>query len=150
LSDTVKPLQDKRETIYVVKGSDAEAHVTKRFPHKTAKRVGNSLRPRSIRGFLDGLSIVFQRKQATGLDATYHFTFEGKESARATVSIRDGRLTVSEGHARDADLRLWADSATWLGFLAKERNLLWALLRRKIRIRGNPKLLLAFGRCFLG
>lgn len=41
-----------------------------------------------------------------------------------------------------------ADSETWLGFLAKERSLLWALLRRRIRIKGSPKLLAAFGKCF--
>ena len=31
---------------------------------------------------------------------------------------------------------------------ATERGLLGALLRRKIRLRGNPRLLLTFGRCF--
>ena len=41
-----------------------------------------------------------------------------------------------------------ADSETWLGFLAKERSLLWAILRRKIRIKGSPRLLVAFGKCF--
>jgi hypothetical protein len=40
------------------------------------------------------------------------------------------------------------DSETWLGFLAKERSPLWALLRRKIRIKGSPELLVAFGKCF--
>jgi putative sterol carrier protein len=57
-------------------------------------------------------------------------------------------LQVSEGHNGQADLRLTADSQTWLRFLRKEANLVWALLRRKIRIQGSPKLLLAFGRCF--
>jgi hypothetical protein len=32
--------------------------------------------------------------------------------------------------------------------LAKERSLLWALLRRKIRIQGSLRLLVAFGKCF--
>jgi len=35
-----------------------------------------------------------------------------------------------------------------LGFLAKEKNLPWALLTRRIKLRGNPKWLLAFGKCF--
>jgi hypothetical protein len=150
LSETVKPLQDKRETIYVVKGSDAEAHVAKRFPHKTVRQVGNSLRPQTIRGFLSGLSFVFQPKRAKGLDATYHFTFDGEERVDATVGIRDGRVTMVEGHQGEPRLRIGADSRTWLGFVRKERSLVWALLRRKIRVRGNPKHLVAFGRCFLG
>jgi hypothetical protein len=45
-------------------------------------------------------------------------------------------------------LHVTADTETWLGFLAKERSLLWAILRRKIRIKGSPRLLVAFGKCF--
>jgi hypothetical protein len=41
-----------------------------------------------------------------------------------------------------------ADADTWLGFLAKERSIVWALVRRKIRVRGPLGLLRAFGRCF--
>jgi NAD-dependent dihydropyrimidine dehydrogenase PreA subunit len=149
LQDVVKPLQEKEETVYVVPGSDAEEHVARRFPNKKAKRVGNGLnRGRSIRGFLNGLPLVFQRGQAKGLEATYHFTFTGAEDVRATIIIRNQTLQVSEDHRGKADLQVTADSRTWLGFLAKERNLAWALLRRKIRLNGSPRLLLAFGKCF--
>ena len=41
----VKPLQEKTKNIYVVPGSDAEAHVVRHFPHKTVKRVGNGFGP---------------------------------------------------------------------------------------------------------
>ena len=148
LEDVVKPLQSKPETVYVRPGSDAVAYVQRRFPHKKLKPVGNGLRPLSIRGFLDGLSYVFERGQSDGLDATYHFTFTGEEERRATVTIRNKTLRVEDGHVGRADLRLQADSRTWLGFLAKERNLLWALLSRKIRLKGSPRLLVAFGKCF--
>jgi hypothetical protein len=66
-------------------------------------------------------------------------------------SLRDSRneaLQVQDGHQGAADLRVTADSETWLGFLAKERSLLWALICRRIRIKGSPKLLIAFGKCF--
>src|SRR5205823_1397668 len=59
LRDTVRPLQEKEETVYVVAGSDAEEHVARRFPLKTIKRVGNGLRPRSIQRFLAGLPLTF-------------------------------------------------------------------------------------------
>lgn len=149
LQDVVKPLQDKEETIYVAAGSDAEEHVARRFPNKKTKRVGNGLnRSRSIRGFLFGMPHAFQRGQAKGLNATYHFSFTGAEKIDATVEIRNQKIEVREGHHGIADLRVIADSGTWLGFLAKDRNLLWALLRRKLRIKGSPRLLLAFGKCF--
>jgi len=148
LQGTVRPLQDKEETVYVVPGSDAEAHVQRRFPKKRVKRVSNGLRPRSIGQFLAGLRLTFQRGRALGLDAVYHFSFTGQEERQATVVIKDQALQVEDGHRGTASLHVTADSQTWLGFLAKERSLLWALLRRKIRIRGSPRLLLAFGKCF--
>lgn len=40
----LKPLQEKRETLYVLTGSDAEAHATKRYPHKPVKRVDSGIR----------------------------------------------------------------------------------------------------------
>ena len=86
--------------------------------------------------------------KSAGLNATYHFTFTGQEEIKATVVIRDQKLAVSNGHLGVADFRLSADSQTWLRFLRKEANLVWALLRRKIRIHGSPRLLLAFARCF--
>jgi NAD-dependent dihydropyrimidine dehydrogenase PreA subunit/putative sterol carrier protein len=83
-----------------------------------------------------------------GLEATYHFTFTGAESRKATVIIRDQTVQVHDGHTGTAKLKVTADSQTWLRFLAKEYNLVVALLQRKIRIHGSPKLLQAFGNCF--
>jgi Fe-S-cluster-containing hydrogenase component 2 len=148
LQATVRPLQEKDETVYVVAGSDAEAYVARRFPRKKTKRVGNGLRPRSIHGFLGSLAQVFQPGQSEGLDATYHFTFTGAEERQATVVIRDRAVQVSTGHAGTAGLRVTADSRWWLGFVGKQRSLLWGLVRRKLRLKGSPRLLLAFGKCF--
>jgi ferredoxin len=148
LQEIVKPLQEKEETIYVVPKSDADDHVRQRFPHKAVKHVRGSLLPRTIAGFLSGMRYTFQRGRSEGLNAVFHFTFTGKESRTATVVIRDKTIRVADGHEGTADLRLTADSETWLGFLAKERSLLWALLRRKIRIQGSPRLLMGFGKCF--
>ena len=149
LKDVVRPLQSKEETVYVVPNSDAEDYVARRFPHKHIKRVANGLnRLRSIRSFLNGMHLTFQRNRSKGLDATYHFSFTGREERQATIVIRNETLSVSEGHVGNADLRVTADSEAWLGFLAKERVLVWALLRGKIRIKGSPRYLLAFGRCF--
>jgi putative sterol carrier protein len=108
----------------------------------------NSPASTTIDGFLTGIRHTFQRGRSAGLDAVFHFTFTGREPRTATVVIRDKTIRVADGHEGTADLRLTADGDTWLGFLAKERNLVWALLRRKIRIQGSPLLLVAFGKCF--
>jgi ferredoxin len=149
LDDVVRPLQNKPETIYVVPKSDAETYVARRFPHKQSKPVSNGLTGQgSIRAFLRGLKFAFQREHSKGINAVYHFTFTGQEQVKATVTIRDQKLQVSEGHSGKPDLRITADGNTWLRFLRKEASLVWALLRRKVRLQGSPKLLLAFGRCF--
>ena len=146
--DVMRPLQAKREPVYVVHGSDAEAHVQKRYPHKTVRHVHNSLRPRSIASLLSGMPLTFQRHAAGKLDATYHFFFTGNEPTEATVTIRADKLTVEKGLLGEPNIKVIADSETWLGFLAGERNLLWSLLTRRVWLRGNPKWLLAFKRCF--
>jgi ferredoxin len=148
VAEVVKPLQRKEETIYVVPGSDAETHVAQHFPHKTIRRIGNGLRPNSVRGFLQSLPIVFQRGQSDGIDSTYHFTFTGAEECTGTVVIRNKSIEVMEGHVGTADMHLTADSRTWVAFLAKEKSLAGALLRRKIRAKGSPRLMKAFARCF--
>jgi NAD-dependent dihydropyrimidine dehydrogenase PreA subunit len=148
LKDIVRPLQEKQETIYVTLNSDAEDHVAKRFPHKKIKHVGNSLRPSTIEAFLNGMPRVFQPGKSAGVNATFHFTFTGHEQRQATVIIADQRIRVEQGHIGQPDLHVTADSLTWIGFLRKEKNLVWALLRRKIKLDGPLKLLVAFGKCF--
>ena len=148
LRKIVKPLQDKVEDVYVVKGSDAEEHVTRRFPHKTPKHVRGSLQPDTIAGLLRGMPHVFQREKADELDAVYHFRFTGKEERDATVAIREGEVTVERGLEGAADVEVTADSETWLGYLAGRRNMVWAILTRKVRVKGRLSLLRAFERCF--
>src|SRR5206468_193818 len=41
LKDTVRPLTEKEETVYVIPGSDAEEYASRRFPKKKVKRVGS-------------------------------------------------------------------------------------------------------------
>jgi len=148
VEDVVRPLQHKPETVYVIAGSDAEEYVPRRFPGKTIKRVKNGLRPRSIRSFLASLPLVFQRGRAKGVNATCHFTFTGAEERQATIVVREGRVAVEDGLRGDADVRVTADARTWLGMLAGEKSLAWALLTRKIRIAGARRLLLKFPEWF--
>jgi NAD-dependent dihydropyrimidine dehydrogenase PreA subunit len=144
----LRPLRDKEETIYVTPGSDAEDYVARRFPHKDVKRVGSGLRPKTIDGFLDSVRVLFQRNQSSGLNAIYHFVFTGAQPRRATIRIADQEIHVKDGLVDKPRLTVTADSDTWIRFLRKEASLPWALLRGKIKMRGDPRLLIAFGRCF--
>jgi Fe-S-cluster-containing hydrogenase component 2 len=148
LKEVVRPLQERAEPVYVVEGSDAEAIARRKFKNKTVKPVSSGLRPRTIGGLLTFMPIVFQPNQSRGLDATFHFRFTGMEEREATVTIKNRTIEVKDGLLGKADLRVTADAKTWLGFLAGEKSLPLALLRRKVRIKGDPRLLLAFGKCF--
>ncbi len=147
VNEVVKPLQQKEEPIYVVPGSDAEEYTARKFPHKQLRRV-NGVRATSIRGFLRGLSITFQRGKCVGLSAVYHFTFTGSQPAEATVTIRDQKVTVQDGLHGKADCAITADADTWMGFVRKERSIVWAILRRKVKVKGPLRLVRAFGKCF--
>lgn len=145
-----KPFKELPETIYAVKGSDAEQHVLKHFPAKTVKNISNGMRPLSIMMFLESLSRMFQTGQSDGIDAIYHFSFTGNEKAEATVTIKDQKIKIEAGIKGSSDLHVTADSHTWIRFLAKEVNLLVALITRKIKIKGPPRLMKDFARCFPG
>src|SRR5690348_16948970 len=72
LDGVVKPLQEKQEPVYVVPGSDAEAHVSRRFPHKRVRKVRAPARAVSLTAlFRMGLRLTFQRHRSEGLDAVY-------------------------------------------------------------------------------
>ncbi|MEA1834289.1 SCP2 sterol-binding domain-containing protein [Methylobacterium durans] len=148
LRAVVDPLKKRTEPVYVVRGSDAADHVARRFPHKRVRFVRQSVRATTVGGFLTGMPLTFQPGRARGLSAVYHFLFTGRETARATVTIRDQRITIVDGHVGTHDLRIIVDGSTWVKFLNREVGLLRLLATRRLRLRGSPRLLAAFGRCF--
>ena len=148
VGEVVRPLQAKQEAVYVQPGTDAEAYVAKRFPHKRIRHAGGVTRPTSVALFLKLMQHSFQRGRAAGLDAVYHFRFTGAELMSGTVTIRDQKLHVQEGLQGQCDLRITADSAAWVRMLRKEVGPVRLLLTGKVRLWGDPRLFAAFGRCF--
>ncbi len=148
VKEILKPLQAKVETLYVIKGSDAEAHARKRFPHKTLKFVHSGLRPTSVRGFLRYLPHLFQRTPAHNWHSTLHFDFYGQESLQATLVISPRELKVLPGKQGKAKLALKLDSTAWIRFLNHQISLPRLLLTGKLRFRGDLRELERFGKCF--
>jgi len=73
-----------------------------------------------------------------------HFTSLETTPLRQPLSDTTKELRVSDGHPDTADLHVIADSKTWLSFLGKEANLIWALLCRKIRVPLSRRMLFRF------
>ncbi len=148
LQEVLKPLQKQPETIYVLPDSDAESHVRKRFPHKRVRRVGPVLQPASIEGFIQTLQHGFQPGKSMGLQAVYHFRFTGQQPGECTIRIAEQKIQVQVGLHGRPDLQVTVDSLAWLKFLRKEIGVPRMLVTRALRLKGSPRLLVAFGKCF--
>ena len=64
------------------------------------------------------------------------------------MTIRDQTVRAETGLKGTPDCAVTADAATWLGYLRKERSILWAVLRRRVKVRGKLSLLAEFCKCF--
>lgn len=148
VKEIVRPLQQQSENVYVLPNSDAEAYVARRFPHKRARRVGPVLQAATIQGFIQTLRHGFQPGKSKGLEAVYHFRFSGDESAECTVTIGQQKIEVQKGLVGKAQLIVSADSKAWLRFLRKEIGVPRMLITGALRLKGDPRLLVAFGKCF--
>ncbi|MEZ4373209.1 MAG: SCP2 sterol-binding domain-containing protein [Polyangiaceae bacterium] len=143
------PLTKREEPVYVMRHSDAAAHVARRFPHKPQRFVQSGLRARKAQGFFRSLPIGFQRGLAKDLDLLLHFRLrEGDATHEASVRIQAGKLSVESGLQGNPNTLVDATSSAWLGYLAGEKALWWLLATRAIRIRGDVKALRQFAACF--
>ncbi len=149
LQTVVRPVTERVETVYAVRGSDAEAHVKKRFPHKKLRLVSSSLRVTRPRAFFQALPLLFQRGPARGLKATFHFELTGEHSTQATVRIDDGQLEVDDGVLSGApDVRVRVDGELWLDIVGKRRSAVWSVLTGRLKVQGDRALLQRFAACF--
>lgn len=151
LNEVLRPLTERSEPVYVVAGTDAEAHVRKRFPHKPVRLVRSSLRATTAKGFFRALPLVFQRGPAKGWRATFHFELTDAEGAthRATVKIDDGTLTLNASALEgQAHVTVRGEAQAWLDVVTGKCNPVWLVLRRKLHIVGDRSLLDRFAGCF--
>jgi epoxyqueuosine reductase QueG/putative sterol carrier protein len=143
----VEPLKNKKEPVYVIKGTRAEKIATGNKA-KDLRLVRNTIRPASIEVPRRGQS-SFNPEKADGLKLTLHFEFSGEEQRSATIAIADRKVTVQEGLHDTANLLVRADSATWVGILNEEVSPVKAMLTGKLRLKGNPANLKKFKSCLV-
>lgn len=149
IREVVKPLTECEETVYVVGGSDAEAHVKKRFPHKRVRVVRSSMRATSARGLFRAMPLTFQRGPAQGWSGAFHFDLTGDGAVRATVRIDDGTLQIVNGElVGTPDLVVRADAKLFLEIITGRRNPVAAVLTRRLKLQGDRSLLERFAACF--
>jgi epoxyqueuosine reductase QueG len=143
-----QPLKHKAEPVYVISGTRAEKAALKNLS-KDVRYVRNTIRPASVKSFLEGTSLLFNPEKARGLSLRLHFAFTGKEEKLATIEISDGRVNIEEGLTGKANLRIQADSETWVRVLNEEISPLGAVFTGKLKLKGNPSYLKKFKSCIL-
>ncbi|MCK6521761.1 SCP2 sterol-binding domain-containing protein [Myxococcota bacterium] len=148
VGEVVEPLRAKAEPIYVMPGTDAEDHVSKRYPHKTLRRVEGGLYVETVAGFLSGAPMLFQARRSRDVRVKLSFQFTGDEAQAATITIADGRLRVEPGLAEDADAQVTVDGRAWVELLSGRRNPIWLVLTGALKIRGDRAALDRFQSCF--
>jgi ferredoxin/putative sterol carrier protein len=147
----VRPQKEKKEPVFVQQGTNAEVHA-RLNKNKEVRLVDNIIRPQSISGFLSGARITFEAKRAQSVNMTVHLAFTGKEARTATIVIKEGTIEVTDGLKEKADLRIECDSEQWLKIINKEISIfgvLKLLVTRRMRIKGNRKLLRKFQNVFV-
>jgi ferredoxin len=144
----VRPLRDKAEPLYVLAGSDAEIDAPRRFPNKTIRRVGPSLRAASIPAFLMQLRLGFQRGRAKGVSARYHFTFTGDAQPACTVRIHEQQLHIEPGHRGDPDIQVEVAVDVWLRIVNRELQLSDAVGQGLVQVTGDSAQLSVLRSCF--
>ena len=90
----------------------------------------------------------FRPAKATGLDVRVQFELSGRGGGAWFVEIADGRCTVTRGHGEDADVTLMASASDYLKVSNGEMNKIIAVLRGKLRVKGDMGKVRPFFACF--
>lgn len=144
----VEPLRAKVEPVYVMPGTDAEAHVVARYPHKRVRKVEGGLFAESIPGFVRGAPILFQAKKAKDQRFAVAFRFTGADATEVTFRVEAGALRITPGLATDADVTVTVDGAHWIEVLNGRRNPVWLVFTGRMKIAGDRAALDRFQACF--
>ena len=89
----------------------------------------------SPREFFETLASRVDPAKAAGLTATYRFEIDG--SGNWTVDVDNGKVTVSENGAGDADCTISASSETFMKIARGEQNPTAAYMSGKLKVKGD-------------
>jgi len=147
----VKPLKEKKESVYVQKGTQAEENA-KKNTNKQIVYVKNVTRPSSINGFFTGARMAFDPKLAKDVNMNVHFVFYGKENKMATIIIKDKTVSIKEGLEGTPDLKVRCDSEIWLKIIRKDISslgMIKGIFSKKLQVQGGLRRLKQFQKCFV-
>jgi alkanesulfonate monooxygenase SsuD/methylene tetrahydromethanopterin reductase-like flavin-dependent oxidoreductase (luciferase family) len=84
------------------------------------------------------MPLSFRADRADGLRALYRVDLSGEGGGTWWVRVGDGGCEVTtEDPGGDPDVRIRSDAETWVGLAKGERGRLGAVLRRRLRVKGD-------------
>lgn len=94
------------------------------------------------------MPVFYWPERGGDMRAVYLFDMEGEGGGQWSVQIAEGQCSSSEGILDHTDVRFTCRPAHWIDLQTKELSPLWALLTRRLRIKGSFGLALKLDRLF--
>jgi putative sterol carrier protein len=89
----------------------------------------------SAREFFEGLEGRLDESRTAGMSNTYVFDIDG--AGQWTVAVEDGKVTVTEGTAADADCTITSSEETFERIVSGDLNPTSAYMTGKLKIKGD-------------
>ena len=104
--------------------------------------------PTTIAQVMQGLPEAFLASKAGNTKAVIQFNLSGEDGGTYSVSIADGKCTVSPGPATAPNATVAASAADYLAIARNELNAVSAFMGGKLKISGDMTLMMKFMDCF--
>jgi putative sterol carrier protein len=89
----------------------------------------------SAREFFEGLEGRLDESRTAGMNNTYVFEIDG--AGTWTVAVEDGKVSVTEGAAADADCTITSSEADFERIVSGDLNPTSAYMTGKLKIKGD-------------
>lgn len=109
---------------------------------------GGKAGPESIAEGFDTMESRFLPEQASGFAARVQFVLTGEGGGNWFVVIKDGKCSVEKGTGSNPDTVLTANASDYLKIVNGEMNKIIALVRGKLRVKGEMGKVRPFFKCF--
>jgi ferredoxin len=106
------------------------------------------IRTQNVDAMMRWMPHYFRPGEARGLAFTTHYRLDGPGGGAWTMRIAGQRCEVRPGEHGTADLTVAMPATLLLAIHRGEASAVWALLTRRIRLRGRRRLFLLFPRLF--
>ena len=96
--------------------------------------------PLTVADLMSRMPGAFIPEKAVGLDATIQFKFTGAEPGEWYATIKDGKVSVSQGAFATPKMTLTADSNDYVKIFTGETDGMKAFMEGKLKLAGDLNL----------